>query len=478
MIRRLLPALLAASVGGAVYADTVTSIAVPLDRNLESETSFISYMLREVLRQSSRVEYIDLAEAAQGPEARTRVKDGKKARKTFKNAMFDYRNLEFDPALEGFEDAIRHFEVTDLTQTMDGLLASRAMLAATLFFNGDVRSARAQLEILLSLKPDYEFDEEVLTPEILAVAEEVRTRVRENSTLTLEVQVSPVPARVYVNGVFRGLSPQSLTRIAPGEHYVTVISPGFKFEQARYSAEAGAMAKVVLRPAAEGRVLLKLLKELAAGFSAGDPAGSASALARWTDVEEVLVASVARSGGGSVTVLAARVAHDGHVLAHGEKEVRLEDPSALGNLAGFAAQLFTRDRPRGPGGKPLGVTLDVSAPLARSTWGYLSLGAGGAIAGVGTILGLMARSGARSAKALPQRQQVDIESATGSARSKAAVADTMFLVSAVGVGVGIYLVMPQGDGGGIEVMDDEDDPFALSPVPLRDGGAVVLSGRF
>jgi hypothetical protein len=142
MIRRLLPTLVALSVGGVVQADTATSIAVPLDRNLEAEASTISYVLREVLRQSSRVEYVDLAEAAQGPAARTRVKDGKKARRTFKNAMFDYRDLEFDRAMGGFEDAIRHFEATDLTQTMDGLLASRAMLAATHYFNGDVRSAR------------------------------------------------------------------------------------------------------------------------------------------------------------------------------------------------------------------------------------------------------------------------------------------------------------------------------------------------
>lgn len=462
----------------AQAAPRASAVTVPLDPTLSEQASTIAYVLQTVVRQSPRFDYVDLAEAAQGPDAQARAEKAREARLAFNKAKVAYDELDLEGAQVGFEKAIRLYQETDLSQTMAGLLEAIAMDAATRFFNGDVRAARRGLERLLSLKPNYVFDERTFSPPMRELGEDIRGELRVSSEAPLEVQVRPVPARVYVDGVFVGLSPRELKNLAPTEHYVTVVAPGYALVQEQHRAGAGRIAKITLKPAANGAPLVSGLKALSQGFQTGEPSAAASSLAKWAALDEILVAAVARAPSGDLKVTAARVASDGHVLAVGSEEVGLKDPKAMGALAAFAGGLYASDLPRGPGGAPVATRVSAGPGMGRATWGWIVGGTALAAAAGGTLFALAAQDAATQAKAIPQVRVDDIGSAVSDARGKALLADGLFAASAVGVGVALWLILPSISGGEPGGTAPEDDFFAVTPVPFRDGGGFALTARF
>lgn len=456
-----------------------TAVAVSLDPQVAAQTSTISYVLQSVVRQSPRLDYVDLAERAQGSAAAARARKAQDAARAYKSAKQAYDQLDLDNALTGFEDAVRLYQQADLSQHMQGLLDSEAMLAATRYFNGDVKGAREALERLLSLKPNFHFDPSTFSPPLQKMGESVRTDVQNSRDNPLEVQTRPVPGRVYVDGRFVGMSPQELKDLAPGRHYVTVLAPGYAFVQQTERAAPGQLAKYRLKPADDGRALLSRLATLKKGFKSGDVSAAGASLARWAHCDEILVAGVSQVGPGQVKVVAARVASDGHVLAVGDHALSTNDPRAMSSLATFAMGLYRKDLPRGPGGAPVVTRVEAPSGPPSPVWGYVTGGTGLAAVAVGTVFAFEARGTAAKAKKIPQVQQDQIHTLTSQARTQALLADTFIGVGVAAVGVGIWLALPpKGAGGEPGGSSGDDDFFSLAPAPLPGGAGVWVVGRF
>ncbi len=460
-----------------VLAARATAIAVPLEPRLAREAATVSYVVQSVLRQSPRVDYVDLAERAQGGAARERAAKGEAAKKVLEEGRLAFDGFEYDAAAAKFQEAIRLYEESDLSRDFAGLLQALALLGATHYFNGNLDAARQAMGRLLSLRPDYVFDATLFPPPVLELAEQVRAEVVAASNNPLEVQVRPVPARVYVDGVFRGISPVSLAKLAGVEHYVSAVAPGYAFAQEKHRAGPAAVAKITLKPAAEGRALAGLLRDLEKGFRAGQVHQQGAKLAQWAGVDEVIVGGISGGPGSKLEIVLARIASDGHVASIARGEVSLRDAAAMQTVAALAMKVASPpDLPRGPGGAPVFTALEVGGGFGAREWGYVSSGVGAALLLGGGFFALQASQAAARAKGTPQVEQSLIERRIADARSKALFADSLFAAGAVAAGVGIYLILPKGESAEIE--SEEEDPFALAPVPLSGGAGVVFVGSF
>ncbi|MDF1566303.1 MAG: PEGA domain-containing protein [Deltaproteobacteria bacterium] len=466
----------------AAAEEAGSTLAVSLDAKAEDSAATLDYVLRQTASQSTRIRYVDISDIARGENSRKRRLAAQQADQALQSGKLAYQNLEFEGALRHFEEAIGLYEQADLSVHMPGMLATYAMMGATQYFSGDVRKSRQTLTRLLSLRTDYTFNREVFSPDVLEVVEEIRAGVQGDHGYSLEVLVSPQPARVYVDGVFRGMSPQELRDLAPGPHYVTVDAPGYALEQDTYQAGPGAMAKVTLAPALQAGAYKKHQESLRKAFGTGEVSGAAAAMARWCGVDEVVVAGVTSAGGKKVRLVAARVAKDGHLLAHAELDLDMGQRAALGEASALVKDLFAHDLPRGPGGAPIVKPLKVGKPMGSKVWSYVSLGVGASALATGTVFAFQARSAARDAKALPQIERDAIAETVSKARTRAAVADTLMGLSLAAIGTGIYLIIPPIEGGGSrpeEIIEEaEDDPFAVAPWILPGGAGVVVGGRF
>jgi len=458
------------------------SLAISLDKKSSMAAATVDYVFQQSAAQSTRIRALSLIDIAEGEESKKRKRAVEQAQQALQAGWVAYQNLEFEGAISSLNEAIELFKQTDLAHEMPGLLRALSLSGVTHFFSGDLRKARSALTRLLSIRPDFVFDSEIFSPDVLELAESIRTSVQKDQNFTLEVRVAPSHARIYLDGVFQGLSPQEIKKLAPAEHYLTVVAPGYALEQSVVRAGPGAMAKITLAPASQSEVYNEHVAALMAGFQQGDVSQAAAAMARWASLDEILIGGVAALGDKKVRVVALRVAKDGHILGNAQRDLDLGSRAALGEAGALARALFAADLPRGPSGEAISTQVRMNTPFGMRSWSYISFGVGAGALTVGSIFAIQASRAAKDARAIPQVERALVASALSKARTRAAIADTFFGLAFAAAGAGAYLIMPRGGTAQapnpIDSDSGQEDPFAFAPVVWPDGGGVLVVGRF
>lgn len=108
---------------------------------------------------------------------------------------------------------------------------------------------------------------------------------------------------------------------------------------------------------------------------------------------------------------------------------------------------------------------------SRRFWGYALGGVGLAAVAGGAVAGLSAKSAYDSEKeAAASGDLAAFESYRDQANSRALIADVLYGVGAVGVGVGVYLVLTGPSAS--------TPPLAVNVSPMQSGAILVVSGGF
>ncbi len=103
---------------------------------------------------------------------------------------------------------------------------------------------------------------------------------------------------------------------------------------------------------------------------------------------------------------------------------------------------------------------------SRSTWGWTLGGSGAAVAGLGVVFGLQAKSAYDAEKAAAAAgDQATYEKKKDEAKQKSLMADVCFVAGGVAAGIGVYLLLTP-------------TPPAVAVVPTDGGLMAVYSGRF
>src|SRR5690606_15386136 len=110
----------------------------------------------------------------------------------------------------------------DITPMVDGLM----LLGAALILQGDDRIGSARLADALVLKPNLEPDPSVFNPTMRRIFERTRARLQEQEKSALALESSP-PARVYVDGEFRGVTPTVVKGLSQGDHLLRFARQGY-----------------------------------------------------------------------------------------------------------------------------------------------------------------------------------------------------------------------------------------------------------
>ncbi len=303
----------------------VAALCVAVDRRLDQDAAAAGVALQRALENDARVDAVNLTAMALGDGRIRRAKDGAAL---LSEALGYLDEMNDKAALRKSTEAVAAFAESDLTVFFGGLLDSMAARAFALFMASEKEQLSAELVKLLTLKRDYVFDPQRATPAFLAVAAEARA-VAGRGLGSMEVRTSPAAAEVFVDGVYRGIAPASVAGLAQGIHFVTLRALGYEVAQQRAPAGSAAPMSVVLKPAANERGLLELIRAVKSGTPPGS-GGAATALAEWARADEVLVVALQRKGDGTSAVVA-RYASGGRVVASAEEPIK--KPEAVEELA-------------------------------------------------------------------------------------------------------------------------------------------------
>ncbi|MFO1463736.1 MAG: PEGA domain-containing protein [bacterium] len=151
-----------------------------------------------------------------------------------------YNNFQFKEAislLEGTIDGYRGSKValTDPFQLTDAYL----ILANVQLGNNDPKRAQESLQEAVRLNPDREITELQYPPKTVALFQKVRAEfLKKAKSASLEIQISPAKAEVFVNGQAKGAGPVKLERWTLGDHFILVQAPGYKPQAQKLTLKA------------------------------------------------------------------------------------------------------------------------------------------------------------------------------------------------------------------------------------------------
>jgi len=144
------------------------------------------------------------------------------------NGQQFYESLDADKAIKELTAACRLFEdgfseVNDL----HNIVLANIFLASVMNQTGQPDAAIKHYRTALFLEPKLTLDTNVFPPEDLDNLEKVRRDIAQGAKGNAEVLSAPVSARVYIDGVYRGATPLTVSNLPAGDHFLRIERNGY-----------------------------------------------------------------------------------------------------------------------------------------------------------------------------------------------------------------------------------------------------------
>ena len=228
--RRLAPLLSLATVlvPEVAAATKIAAVVRGAGAGSDKAAGFVSHSLRQALSEDGRYEVVDNAEplGAVSPEV---DKAFAEAKDLVVKAMGAYELLELDAAAGYLTTALQTYErnaafVTDIKAVADTLM----LLGAVYILRGEEKQGAERLAQATTVLPTIEPDPRVFNPSMRQVFQKAAEQLARRPRGALSLTSSPSYAEIYVDGIFRGVTPAVVEQLAPGRHYVRLVRDGYR----------------------------------------------------------------------------------------------------------------------------------------------------------------------------------------------------------------------------------------------------------
>lgn len=460
----------------------------------DKAASFVGRAIRDSLAEDGRYELVDTS-VRLGAEAGDDAKAFADCAELVKSAISAYETLDLDPAVERLTTALKTYEkhaagLVDIKPVADALM----LLGAVHILRGEEKTGADRLAQAVAIQGAIEPDPRVFNPSMRQVFQKASEQALRKAKGSLSVSSSPGYAELWVDGVFRGVTPTSVDGLTPGRHYVRLVRDGYRTAGSVVVVTSGKEVtdNGALRPTPRLDDYDKAVTAALEALRRSDPGAhefpdAVGKLAPLLGVEQVFVAEV-RLDGEKVGLLAAQYDLQGrrhlktatHVFSYDVRpEVFDREVSELLRTQFGETTLLKRAAPvAGAGTAPTAgasaTSRDGGSPSLRTLalWGGVG---GGAV--VGAVGGLMYALASRDHSAFVSAEQASSEASSlkSSGKTKALVGDILVPLGVVGVGLGLgyYLLGSPPAANAGTVVQPPDVRFAV--VPLA-GGAAVMGG--
>jgi hypothetical protein len=388
------------------------------------------------------------------------------------HAAFD--NLDLSQAIKEFGEAAQAYVGADARRSFDAYIQALLWQAASRWVNGDREGARAELARVFAEEPDVVLDKSAFPPDLMDEADRDRGEADAQTKVELEVTSDP-PALVWIDGKPAGPSPL-VAKVTPGRHLVAASAPGYTFASDR---SVGSRVRLNLKPVAEADWVAGQRKLLASTYESGKRAATLKGIVDRLAVDQLVVLALEQDGGVR-SLVAVRVAGDGHVLGFVRQSLA-GSASPKEAAVGVMKAVLASDLPRGSGNQPVTDTGLEGGGFAFNLSQHgiaLIVGTVGVAALVtGTIFGVVELHDRSNYSATPQTNQGGSQAWEQIGNRNAVVSDVMDIVGVVGLGAAAAVwFWPQS--GSHAQPTERTEVLSFTPVPLPGGGLLSAAGHF
>ncbi|HUU02843.1 MAG TPA: PEGA domain-containing protein [Myxococcota bacterium] len=168
--------------------------------------------------------------------------DFTKAHTALGRGLADYENLDLARAVDELTRAAGLFESVPAEVETDprrGYIAALIYLGAAQILSGELQQGQEAFRRLLVHDRRVQLDKSVFAPGMARTFESVRRMVIGGPEGKFSLFSMPGQARVYVDGLFKGVTPCTPEHLAAGRHLVVVRKTGYETWQGRVVVEEG-----------------------------------------------------------------------------------------------------------------------------------------------------------------------------------------------------------------------------------------------
>ena len=408
---------------------SVGAFAVAKDASGNKSAAALNAMLRAKIKSLDSLLLIEPTQALSNDTRSPFEAYLDRAREAFSDAREAYDAMALDKAIARFGQAVNLYkQVGPLLGDLSEFKKALSYYGAALALRGSADESKAVFTELLTLDATYELTGfNPLVNKVFNTAIEAEEKLERGQ---VEIYSTPANAAIFIDGMFRGVSPLLVDGLAVGAHMLRIEKNG-------YEAYGGALeitnqqsltSQTRLRSIARGPMFRDLVSRAGRSVEKGGMDGKLRELARILLCDVLVVVSVTQSGsditlnGGvydrktakrianeqgiiayrpqnfarEVDVYLSRLLKNAIALSNGENATTLSRESRRGRLSGFGLgesrikdSSIGNQSPENASGTPMEVVRQPSSgavdgapePQQILGWGLVGLGSAGIITG-------------------------------------------------------------------------------------------------
>ncbi len=419
----------------AASGPRIAVVVVSQDLRASQQQGALEGAAEAALERAARFTLISVHDAFNPNVAKkqeAKLEEAREKMKAGKQALDDLDNVK---ATEAFTRALEALQTTDLSRNFPALLEAWTMKAAGHATGGENGPAKKDIESVVALSPKAEFTPTFFTPDLIKFAEAQR-KFAANAKGELLVRTEPPGARVWVDGLYRGVSPVTVAGLTGAKHFVAASGGGYALGQ----SQAGPGEEVISLAAAElGPGWKKAISDIKKDPEGSTRDSAAQALGKAAQLDQVLLVVSRKSlAGEQLELTGIRLeVRDGHNASFRSATVNPGDPE---QLVAFFDALTGKDA-KHDGRDPVHHFKGGSGASVKTVAGISLLGAGAAAVIVGGVFGIMANGKANDFRATPQSQTFNSANFKRDGQTYAAVADVSYIIGILAAGTGGVLLL-------------------------------------
>jgi hypothetical protein len=284
-------------VGGARAQESVSlgSFVQATDKFSEKAASVLNHLARENFERAPEFKLKDIRAFLEEKSGDPRLSALRRARELLKSGREQYDNLELDASIDELNKALDEFKkAAGRLGGGEDYLEALLFLGAAHILSGDNQRGTESFRTAAMFDKRKTIDPKEFPQSMIAVFDKTKGDVTALAVGTVLVRSNPTAAEVYLNGVFKGITPLTLVKVPKGAHFIRVEMDGYIpwGKQVKFFATHEKTTKANLKEAALLSKFAKKSQKILANLDADPPGMAIIQLGKWLRVERLMLASV------------------------------------------------------------------------------------------------------------------------------------------------------------------------------------------
>ena len=473
----------------------------------DKAAAFVGHYFKAELENDSRYDLVNFDVVLGNPAFDRADQSFAAARVSVSQGRAAYEEFELDAAKEHLRSALNKFQRHTAHVAHYAEIAEIYMLLGAIYsLEGSENKARQTMADAWSIYPQVEPDPRLYNPGMREHFQKAIKYRQGQKRGTLSISSNPSYARVYVDGVFRGVTPGEIGDLTPGQHHIRLLKDGFRGWGRVVRVKPGRTVEEVarLRPTDHFNDFDSLASAAVESIALGNANDSSKSIpaaveeiGTFLDIDVLMLVDV-RLEGETVKVYATQInlnapttqeawsASGEQIFSHKADSKTYEREIGILMKTTFSEMAMTVPEKTVQSGADSWAFANSCLGMACSTYKQVmvwsSIGVGLAAAGAGGAMWALAKQDNDSYRAGadgPFQSSAQAASLRDSGKSKALVGDILVGVGAAAMVTGTLLHFLWYPGATADdVMSQSGSGWGFLWVPMVDGGALQISGEF